>query len=260
MKFASFCSLFFLLFISFASVAQLRYTKLVIEQGQVFSYAQSDILVADTLIMRDSSSIVLNHLKKENYLYAKVAIIGKGCSIKGDADHGKQGTAGRVGSSSAAPCKSATNGEDAQPGSHGGHATRLLIYIKDIQINNPILISLSGGNGGHGGKGGDGGSAGAGTIHCKGGDGGHGGKGGQGANGGNGGVLVLNLPLSEQTKLKQQLRVFLKAGNYGRGGRGGYSGSGGLGPRGKDGRNGLQGEDGIDGVPGAEGTITYLEY
>lgn len=257
MKFAPVCLLFF---ISFVSVAQLRFTKLVIEPGQVFSYAQSDILVADTLIMRDSSSIALNHLKKENYLYAKVAIIGKGCSIKGNADHGKPGIAGRVGSSSSAPCKAATNGEDAQPGANGGHATRLLIYIKEIQINNPILISLGGGNGGHGGKGGDGGSAGAGTIHCNGGDGGHGGKGGQGANGGNGGGLVLNLPIAEQTKLKQQLSVFLKAGTYGRGGRGGYSGSGGLGPRGKHGRNGLQGEDGVDGSPGADGAISYFEY
>jgi hypothetical protein len=255
-----FTTCLFLFFISFSSVAQLRYTKLVLEPGQVFSYDQSDILVADTLIMRDSSSIVLNNMKKENYLYAKVAIIGKGCNIKGNADHGKAGAGGRAGISLNAPCKDASNGEDAQPGVDGGHATSLLVYIKQIQISSPILISLSGGNGGNGGKGGDGGSAGAGTIHCNGGDGGNGGKGGHGANGGNGGNLVLNLPLAEQSKLKQQLRIFLKAGTYGRGGRGGYSGSGGLGPRAKHGRNGLQGEDGFDGASGMDGTISYLDY
>ncbi len=255
------CAPFFILsFISFTVVAQLRYTKLIIEPGQTFSYAQSDILVADTLIMKDSSDIVLNNLKKENYLYAKVAIIGKGCSIKGNAAHGNAGAGGRAGSSSSAPCKDATNGEDAQAGTDGGHATSLQVYIKHIEIDHPILISLAGGNGGNGGKGGDGGSAGAGTIHCNGGDGGNGGKGGHGANGGNGGGLVLNLPLTAQLKLKQQLRVFLKAGTFGRGGRGGYSGSGGLGPRGKHGRNGLQGEDGFDGASGTDGVISYVDY
>lgn len=257
MKFVLF---FFLLFLSFASVAQLRYTKLVVEPGKVFSYEESDILVADTLIMLDSSSIVLNHLKQENYLYAKVAIFGKGCSIKGNAEHGKPGVSGRAGTSFNTPCKDATNGEDAQHGANGGRATSLLIYIKEIQVSNPILISLSGGNGGHGGKGGDGGSAGAGTIHCNGGDGGNGGKGGFGANGGNGGDLMVNLPVAEQTKLKLHLRVFLKAGTYGRGGRGGYSGSGGLGPRGKHGRNGLQGEDGFDGALGTDGVVSYADY
>ena len=230
------------------------------ESGQVFSYAQSDIVVADTLIMQDSSSIVLNSLKKENYLYVKVAIIGKGCSIKANAGHGTRGAGGRVGTSANAPCKDATNGEDAQSGTDGGHATRFLVYIKQIQINSSILISLGGGNGGNGGKGGDGGSAGAGTIHCNGGDGGNGGHGGHGANGGNGGSLVLNLPLAERAKLKQQLRSFLKAGTYGHGGRGGYSGFGGLGPRGKHGKNGLQGEDGFDGAPGIDGTVSYLDY
>jgi hypothetical protein len=257
MKFALF---FILSIISFTAVAQLRYTKLVIEPGQAFSYAESDILVVDTLIMRDSSSIVLNNLKKENYLYAKVAIIGIGCSIKGNVMHGAAGAGGRAGSSSNAPCKDATNGEDAQSGTDGGHATRLLVYLKHIEINHPILISLAGGNGGIGGKGGDGGSAGAGTIHCDGGDGGNGGKGGHGANGGNGGDLMLNLPITEQAKLKQQLRVFLKAGTFGRGGRGGYSGSGGLGPRGKHGRNGLQGEDGFDGTTGTDGVVNYADY
>lgn len=257
MKFTLF---FFIIFTSFTSIAQLRYTKLIVEPGQVFSYEQSDILVADTLIMRDSSSIILNHAKKENYLYAKVAIIGKSCSIKGNADHGKSGSPGRAGMSSSAPCRNASDGEDAQPGANGGRATRLLVYIKEITISNPLSIFLNGGNGGNGGKGGDGGSAGAGTIHCNGGDGGNGGKGGDGANGGNGGDLVLNLPITEQAKLKQHLRVLLKAGTYGRGGRGGYSGSGGLGPRGKHGGNGLQGQDGIDGASGADGAVNYLDY
>jgi hypothetical protein len=251
---------FFLCFISLISVAQLRYTKLEIERGQTFAFGQSDILVVDTLVMRDSSSIVLNRLRKENYLYAKVVIIGNACSIKGIAQHGKNGKPGRAGLSSNAPCKNAVDGEEAQPGAEGGHATHLLLYVKEIQITHPLSIFLTGGNGGNGGTGGDGGSGGGGTLHCNGGSGGKGGKGGSGANGGNGGDLMINMPLAEQKKIKTMVKIFLKAGTYGRGGNGGYSGSAGLGPKGKHGKSGMQGEDGSDGSPGIDGTIRYFDY
>lgn len=249
--------LLFFCSVSFASLGQLRYSKLVLERGQTFSFEQSDILVVDTLIMKDSSSIILNHLKKENYLYAKKAVFGKDCSINGNGNHGKHGVAGLAGNSFNSPCKDASNGEDAKSGAQGAHATSLLIYIKEIEIDHPLSVFLNGGNGGNGGKGGDGGDAGSGTIHCSGGNGGNGGKGGDGANCGNGGDLVINISVAFEAKVKNQIRAYLKSGAYG---RGGYSGSGGLGPKGKNGKNGLQGEDGRDGLPGTAGKVVYFDY
>jgi hypothetical protein len=251
---------FFISFISLVSLAQLRYTKLEIERGQTFAFGQSDILVVDTLIMHDSSSITLNRLRKENYLYAKVAVIGNACSIAGIAQQGKNGKSGREGLSSNAPCKSALDGEEAQPGTAGADATHLLLYVKEIHISHPLSIFLTGGKGGNGGTGGDGGNGGGGTLYCNGGSGGNGGKGGSGANGGNGGNLLINMPLAEQKKFKPLLRTFLKAGTYGHGGHGGYSGSAGLGPKGKHGKSGVQGEDGSDGSPGIDGRVSYFDY
>lgn len=251
--------LLFLVLVYSAACAQLRYTKLVLEPKQSFSFGQSDILVVDTLIMKDSSSIVLNINKIENYLHAKVIRIGKNCFIDGKGTDGKAGRNGRVGESYMAPCKSGTNSGDAVRGEDGKHATNLLIYLKDIKMDGPLTILLEGGKGGNGGNGGEGGSGGSGTIHCNGGDGGSGGQGGDGGYGGNGGKLVLHGPISFQQSLVGKIKVKLNGGQFGKGGRGGYSGSGGLGPKNKNGRNGLQGTDGKDGSLGNYGGISYVE-
>jgi hypothetical protein len=73
------------------SQAQIHVNRLIIKKGESFSFNESDIVVADTLIMEDSSSIVLNRLKKENYLHTKVLIVGKNCSIQGNGVNGKAG-------------------------------------------------------------------------------------------------------------------------------------------------------------------------
>ncbi len=256
MKF--FGALFFVL-LCFCAQAQLRYTKLVLQPKEVFSFGASDILVVDTLIMMDSSSLVLNKTKKENYLHAKVMRIGKNCFIDGNGSNGKAGKAGRAGDSSIGPCRSGTNGEDATRGGDGLHGLDLLIYAKDIKITGQLSVLLVGGNGGNGGMGGEGGSAGSGTIHCKGGDGGNGGKGGDGGIGGNGGKLVVHVPIGFQDMVAPKIKVNVRGGQFGKGGRGGYSGAGGLGPRGKSGRNGLQGSDGNDGSLGNYGVQSFAD-
>jgi hypothetical protein len=239
--------------------AQLRYTKLVLEPKQSFSFGQSDILVVDTLIMKDSSSIVLNKSKIENYLHARVIRLGKNCFIDGRGASGRPGKNGRAGESFAAPCKSGTNGGDATRGDDGKHATNLLIYLNEIKVDGQLTILLEGGNGGNGGQGGEGGSAGSGIIHCNGGNGGNGGPGGDGGFGGNGGKLTIHGPISFQQSVKGKIVTKLNGGQFGKGGRGGYSGYGGLGPKNKNGKNGLQGIDGKDGSLGNYGNLNYVE-
>lgn len=245
--------------LSISAKAQLRFTKLVIQSGETFSFGQSDILVVDTLIMNDSSGIELNKLKTENYLHAKVAIIGRHCFIDGIGRDGSSGANGKKGISSAGPCKSGTNGEDAQNGIRGSDGVDLLVYLQKVSIQGSIVIKLDGGRGGNGGSGGEGGSAGSGTVHCKGGNGGNGGKGGEGGYGGDGGMLIIHGPSSVQELLHPFIELKTKGGHFGKSGRGGYAGYGGLGPIGKTGSNGLQGTDGKDGSLGNNGSLRFSE-
>ncbi|HTE33163.1 MAG TPA: hypothetical protein VK666_22420, partial [Chryseolinea sp.] len=52
----------FLFLIAGSLHAQVRVSKLVIKAKEVYTLQQSDILVADTLIMGDSSRLVMNKL------------------------------------------------------------------------------------------------------------------------------------------------------------------------------------------------------
>jgi hypothetical protein len=240
------------------SHAQIHVSKLVIKTGESFSFDESDIVVADTLIMEDSSSIVLNRLKKENYLHTKVAIIGRNCWILGSGINGKQGRPGRAGASPLGPCKSGTNGTQGVRGLDGTSGVNLFLYLDKITIEKPLIIDLHGGDGGVGGKGGDGGTGTSGTVHCKGGDGGLGGNAGNGANGGNGGSLTIHCPASLSEKLQKEIKVLNHGGQFGEGGRGGYPGSAGLGPNRKNGKQGLPGAEGLDGGVGKNGAISIV--
>jgi hypothetical protein len=72
--------------------SQIRLDKLEILPKQEYKIAGSDVVVVDTLIMRDSSRVFLNRDAKENIINAKMVIIGKGCVING---RGKSGLTGR---------------------------------------------------------------------------------------------------------------------------------------------------------------------
>ncbi|HNT49064.1 MAG TPA: hypothetical protein PKK67_00655, partial [Cyclobacteriaceae bacterium] len=63
--------------ISVGVSAQIRLDKLVLKAGQQFTIEGSDILVVDTLIMGDSSRIILNKAKTDDYIHARIARIGK---------------------------------------------------------------------------------------------------------------------------------------------------------------------------------------
>jgi hypothetical protein len=231
--------LLFLLMLSNTLLAQVRVSKLVVKPHETFTLEQSDILVADTLVMMDSSRIVLNKLKPDNFIRTKVAIIGSYCIIDGKGISGKPGRQGRSGLSYNAPCRDGLPGSPGSRGLDGRPGVNLFLY------------------GGQGGQGGSGGGGSPGTLHCNGGNGANGGAGAPGGNGAVGGNLVLSSPRIQllQPAIGTKILVKTRGGNPGEGGRAGYHGGAGLGPRGRNGKNGEPGAEGKSGSTGADGIL-----
>jgi hypothetical protein len=250
-----------LLLISGSVSAQIRVSKLVIERNQNYSMAGSDILVADTLIMMDSARIILNNLKKENYIRTKLLIIGKSCVIIGRGSNGKNGPDGGGGKTASGPCHDGQQGRNGSNGLDGTHANDLYLYFDSISLTNngALRIDLYGGDGGNGGNGGEGGGGSPGTKHCAGGNGGNGGSAGNGGNGGNGGKILFGGEYRSKVKriLGERIVVRLKGGTFGYGGISGYGGPPGLGK--KHGISGVRGKDGRHGRPGNVGSLVFEE-
>ena len=251
------------LFLAFLSVAsafsQVHVSRLVIKPKEVYELGQTDILVADTLIMMDSSRIILNKLKTDNFIRTKIAIFGNGCIIDGSGIEGKAGRKGKDGETPIGPCRNASSGRIGARGLDGGNGINLSFYVEKLTIKGKIFITLTGGNGGAGGEGGHGGGGSPGTVHCTGGNGGNGADGGNGGNGGNGGTLTLNCATCPSTKGLINTKIYISSngGRLGASGRGGYDGPPGLGPSRRNGITGLRGVDGLPGRPGNVGTIKF---
>lgn len=251
------CGLFLSL-VSLAVTAQIRLDKLVLEPGKSFLLEGSDIIVIDTLMMGDSSSLVLNRNKADNFIHAKVALFGRGCTIDGSGKRGDDGKTGKAGADQASPCRQAYAGADGEFGHDGENGNNLFIYSDEILIDGSLTINLNGGNGGRGGDGGAGGGGGPGTRVCPGGDGGAGGNGTRGGHGGNGGNLTIQCKRCPPIQVWVNSLLHIK--NYGGvGGEGGNAGQGGLAGLGsmRDGRNGTRGVHGEEGQAGKSGSITF---
>jgi hypothetical protein len=235
-------SCIFLLFGFSVSQAQIRLAKLSIEKNEKYLIQASDILVVDTLVMADSSQIILNHDKKDNFIHAKILIVGSNCLISGSGLKGKDGIKGVDGIEMASPCRQGGIGQDGSIGFNGRTGNSLFIYSDDIQIKGSLTINLNGGDGGDGGDGGQGGGGGPGTRVCAGGDGGQGGSGSRGGNGGDGGSVEIDCKRCPdlQVWLGSRLQVKNYGGFGGLGGEAGRGGLTGLGPV-KDGKNGIRG-------------------
>jgi len=241
-------------------LAQIRVGTLVIKKNEVYDIWQSDILVADTLIMLDSSRLVLNKLKRENYLRVQTAIFGNHCVIDGRGIDGKPGRDGKPGLSPSVPCSSGQPGTNGGRGLDGAPGINLFLYLERITLNGTLIIDLRGGEGGKGGNGGNGGGGSPGTVHCLGGDGANGGNAGPGGNGANGGTLTLNGAIASWMKDmigKKQIVVRITGGYAGPPGRAGYRGPAGLGPARKNGKDGLPGTESASGKSGNQGTINF---
>lgn len=217
---------------------------------------KSDIIVVDTLIMKDSSSIILNMGKTNNFIHAKEVWVGKNCSIIGQGANGNAGNAGANGLISRSPCRSGAPGSNAAIGLQGQKATNLSLYFNDLIINGSIIVNLNGGDGGDGGKGGRGGDGGSGTRVCGAGDGGKGGNGANGGVGGDGGNVTINCKNCDDLHLIMGSKLIVKnfGGFGGIGGDGGTGGQAGLGPAG-DGKNGQRGIDGDSAAQGKTGAV-----
>jgi hypothetical protein len=252
----------FLLSISFQTIGQIRSSTFIVKKGTSFELSTSDIIVADSLIMEDSSRLILNKQKSENYIRAKVAVFGNNVRIDGKGIGGLTGNKGTAGKTPMGPCYIGYSGNAGARGTNGAAGVNLYLYLEQIIVNGDIVVDLSGGNGGDGGDGGEGGGGSPGTIHCAGGDGGKGGNGGPGGDGGKGGVLTFGGNNSNTIKpmIGSQVVVNALGGNFGYGGIGGKGGSPGLGPSKKqNGFSGKAGRDGEKGKSGANGSIQFQE-
>jgi hypothetical protein len=238
--------------------AQIRLDRLELKPRQEYKILGSDILVVDTLIMRDSSRIILNKDKKENIINAKILIVGKGCMIIGRGVNGEAGKQGTPGIRQSAPCRNGGDGMEGSNGSLGTDGLNLSLYANNMKITGSLIIDLNGGDGGRGGNGGKGGDGGSGTRVCRGGNGGKGGDGGKGNNGLNGGSLLINCKACfDLHQIQGEKLIIRNYGGYaGLGGVGGLGGQAGLGPL-QDGRNGVRGLQGYDGKAGKLGTIKF---
>ncbi|MFM7851607.1 MAG: hypothetical protein ACKO96_06720 [Flammeovirgaceae bacterium] len=238
--------------------SQIRFDKLEIEARQTYFIERSDILVVDTLVMRDSSRIVLNRERKENIINVKVLLVTGNAQIVGHGANGIKGKLGINGLRQGAPCRAGGNASEGGSGGKGIPGTSLSLYTNQLVIIGTLTIDLNGGNGGAGGDGGNGGDGGGGTRVCRGGNGGAGGRGGNGGDGGNGGNLTITCRECESLYVMQGHQLFIKNyGGYGGvGATGGNGGQAGLGSK-QDGRNGSRGLPGVNGVAGKPGTTRF---
>jgi hypothetical protein len=241
---------------------QIRMSKLEIPQGKTFTITDTDIIVVDTLIMNDSSSIQLNVDKGTNYIHAKEFRAGVGTRILGEGHRGFYGKDGARGVTLDGPCLDGTAGRNGTNGSNGQDGMNLYLYFVTVDIKGPLTIEIGGGDGADAGKGGNGGGGSPGTRVCMGGNGGSGGNGGNGGNGGSGGNLTISCKVCPELRLWIGTRVIVRnyPGYAGMGGDGGFGGLAGLGSGGdsrKDGQIGQRGKKGADGVAGKQGSINF---
>ncbi|HKU52805.1 MAG TPA: hypothetical protein VJQ25_10090 [Nitrospira sp.] len=252
-----------LLFAPVAAFSQIRIDKLVVPANETYTLTGSDIIVVDTLIMYDSSTIQLNTAKRDNFIHAKHLIARSGARIMGVGQKGERGKDGTKGLTMDGPCIDGTPGHGGTGGSHGDNGTNLFLYLSQLTITGSLTIDLRGSDGGDGGDGGQGGGGSLGTRVCIGGTGGPGGNGGTGGNGGNGGALTISCKEcidAMRAMLGHQFLVKNYAGFGGVGGSGGSGGLAGLGAQGmtsKDGKIGPRGKRGADGTNGKEGSINF---
>lgn len=249
---------FILILVTGSLHAQVRLSKLVIKPKETYVLKQSDILVADTLIMGDSSTLILNKIKSENYLRVKVARFGNYCIIDAKGINGKPGRNGNNGNTPTGPCQNGTPGKEGTRGLDGTNAINLFLYLDRITVRGQLIIDISGGEGGRGGNGGNGGGGSPGTTHCNGGNGANGGLAGQGGNGGNGGKLEIEVPkpsLFKDLVLAKKIIIKDYGGGPGPSGRGGYHGGAGLGPSKRNGKDGVPGPYNKNGLSGEQGEV-----
>ncbi len=258
------CAMVVVMLCSLCARGQVRLSKLVLKPKEIYELSRFDILVVDSLIMKDSSKIILNPLKPDNFIHAKVAIFYSGTVIDGKGLRGLPGRPGKQGISPSSPCSDGGPGRMGTAGTDGGKGINLFLYIADVVFKGTLLVDVSGGDAGDGAKGGQGGGGGPGTRLCTGGNGGAGALGSNGGNGGNSGTVTFHSPSIPELRSMLGGRIVVRTygGNQGLGADGGAGGFSGLSPVGNskmDGKTGKKGIKGKDGLPGKAGAINFQD-
>lgn len=228
----------------------------------MYTIKESDIILVDELIMEDSSTLILNSSRPENYLHFRSVTFNKACKIDGRGVTGLKGRKGRDGASPLNPCTDGGAGMPGTDGTYGGKGTNVFIYLSDIKMKGSLNIDVSGGDGGDGGIGGNGGGGGPGTRICKGGDGGISGDGSAGGNGGNSGTVSFIAPAIPELRnmVGDKISVNTYGGNGGIGGEPGARGMPGLSPVGNSKFDGRAGKKGVRGKDGAKGNPAAILF
>ncbi len=241
-------------------LAQIRLNTLTIGPNEVFELQNTDVMVVDTLILRDSSRVVLNALKKDNFIHLKKLIVGWGSAIVGKGTPGIPGATGPSAVTAGGPCRDGTAGLPGTPGTAGSSGVNLFLYIDELLIKGNLVVDLAGGDGGDGGKGGNGGDGNTGTRLCQGGNGGDGGAGAAGGRGGQGGSLTITSIYGANLRNSMGEKIIVRSygGFGGIGGEGGMGGQCGLSPS-RDGDQGRKGQTGLQGKAGKSGGIFYVQ-
>ena len=142
----TFNSMKLILLVLFASVNLYGQPSLRIEKGVNFQMT-SEQLILDSLVMQDSSTLLLDNRYLTNIIRVNFLSIGKYCMLIGSVKDGENGTAGK-------------NGFERSPGLDGGKgktglsAVNLVFSFSKLSLPDNFIIKLSGGKGGDGGVGG----------------------------------------------------------------------------------------------------------
>ena len=196
----------FLLFAGYSLVAQ---PSLKVDKGVVFQLT-GDSFSIDSLIMADSSALLLDNRHSTNLLRANFVSIGTGCILSGAGKNGENGPPGSDGSTALYAAGKAGRG--------GFSAVNLVLNFYRIHIESEFQILLIGGSGGNGGIGGN-------TTQSLSGispvpnstryNGTQQGVPGDGGDGGRGGNVTLSFPVEFRELVIQKIKIINTGGDGG---------------------------------------------
>ncbi len=195
-------------YLLFAGHLVLAQPSLKIDRGVVFQLT-GDSFSVDSLIMADSSVLLLDDGHANNLIHANYVSIGNHCVLRGDGKNGENGPPGADGSSSAY-----ANGKD---GRGGFSAVNLFLNLTQLETKDLFRIVLIGGKGGNGGMGGAVTSSlsgisspNASRLNAP-----AQGSPGNGGDGGRGGNVTLSFPESLDAVVKERIKIINVGGEGG---------------------------------------------
>ena len=183
--------------------------SLKIDKGVAFQLT-GDSFSIDSLIMADSSALLLDNRHANNLVRANFVSIGSGCILNGAGNNGEDGPAGADGSTALYAAGKAGRG--------GFSAVNLFFNFTSIQINGVFQVFLIGGKGGNGGPGGSITKGPAGIAPVPGStyySNSTQGAPGNGGDGGRGGNITLSFPIEFKDIVQQRIAIVNTGGEGG---------------------------------------------